>query len=1210
VTYTLRNDVWLGDHEGHRLYDTTFFNGITLSTSKYIVTNCDQVDGTHQPQTDVLEKYSLVQSGQQVLYRIAITSVGEDYTLMLPGSAIKDILPGSVENGWSKEDISITYIAEKGSTVIISDETSDAWTVVNGTVDSGTGKSTQSIQWNDGFFMQVKGTVYIYVTLTFPEGDDWEAYTHAYGSESLYNTWKIYNVTDQVEHLTSCQAKGVLQKGVYYTGTSTSTAAKTSNTSKNYSLQSSANSRLYYTNDTNSNSAVTYYAVLYNSGDSRLYVSQLQDVLPKGFTFGSLYYSASYLCYYNMYSGSNYMNSYTYYYNWLDGINDGQKVSITNLKASIKASTSTNIDGRQVVTFTVTGASSDTPTLSYDERTGKCYLMPGQALVLMYNCYTNGYDDTEDDAVNFIFMPYDDYNGGGITLEEDVSFTPNKNTSITANDGSALLLSSSQAASLGASTDGQTDNTRWLASQVTISRGRIQPGIQKTCSVSNAGSNDTIEWKVQSTNSGTDALRDYVITDVMMAPYTFDGTVYYQINTSSTKLFDISQLKAEGQGETEFNNTSFGKITARLDRNADGNQVLTIHFQDSAKAGIPAGGSTVLTVYTKNTTSTHENKTYINQAYLTPMKQTFSKSDVHQGNYITYTCAGEETARRSVVSEAQAIVSFGYATSAHKTVTELEQGQDGTLTVTDNSARSDKATNSIILSNGEDSIFRYDLSVNNSGSATATPTNMDLFVLVDNLPEAGDHATFYQDYARSSEFRVDFLAENLNLTVTLTKANGTARQMDADEYDLMFSMQTEFDYDDSDAYSKKLWTGEALTEADGWYTLEQCEQSGTLADMRSVRVVIKDPGHAKNIMPGGVTISIDFNARVHQGSNPDYSATAWNSFGYLYEVDGAQLQSAPEKVGVKIVGAPYLEKQLQDYRGAAVTAEQDETFQFLIYKGKNQNLDSTDSIEHLMEQLAANNIAFTVATRTVPAGASTSSSLPLDDLKNYVYDEQTDSWVSGSENWIWENDATYTMMELSTASDSAYSFYTLDGGRINGMTFQYDETASPEYVAVNQLKTWLLEVKKQDEVSGEALSGAVFGLYTLKPELAMQAADLPEEVKEHTEMTINRDGQTWYLMDVKTSDDNGNLSWTALTEDSYYLYELQAPEGYAICEKEGIKISKALNGKAPLTVKNMQVFEIPKTGGTGAARYIIWGSGLMLLAVLLWIARAKSKTDR
>jgi hypothetical protein len=1213
VTYSLRNDVWLGDHAGYRLYDTTFLQGIALRTAKNIVTNCDQVDGAHQPQTDELETYSMVQSGQQVVYRIDITSVGDHYTLTVPGSAIKDTLPGSVNNGWSKDNISITYIAETGSSVSISDETGDAWTIVNGTVGS-TEKTTQYIRWNDDFSMQVNGTVYIYVTLTFPEGDDWEAYTHAYGSESLYNTWQIYNITDQVEHIVCCQAKGMLQKGVYCTGTSTTTAEKTSTNSKPYSQQSSADSRLYYANDTNSYGIVTYYAVLYNTGDSRLYVSQLQDVLPKGFTFYSLYYNDVYLSYYinRITSGTNYY--YSNYYTWLDGINDGQKVSITNVKANLEASTSTNSDGRQVVTFTVTGASSNTPTLSYDQRTGKYYLMPGQALVIMYNCYTNGYDETEDDAVNSIFMPYDDYNGGGIVLEEDVSFTPNKKTSITANDGNALLLGTSQAASMGVITSGQTNNVKWLGSQVTISRGKIKPGIQKTCSVSNAGSKETIEWKVQSTNSGSDAMRDYVITDVMMAPYTFDGTVYYQINSSSAtasrdKLFDISQLKAEGEGETEFT-SSFGTITARLDRSEEGNQVLTIHFQDGVKAGIISGGSSELTVYTKNTTSTHENKTYINQAYLTPMKQNFSKGDVHQGNYTTYTCAGEETARRSVESEAQVIVSFGYATSAHKTVTELEQGQDGTLTATDNSARSDKTTNSILLSAGEDSIFRYDLNVNNSGSATATPTNMDLFVLVDNLPEVGDHATFYQDYARSSEFRVDFFAEDLDLTVTLTRADGTVRQMGADEYDLMFSTQTEFDYDVSDASIKKLWTGEALTEADGWYTLEQCQQAGTLADMRSVRVVIKDPGHAKDIMPGGVTITISFNARVHQGSNPDYSATAWNSFGYLYEVDGAQLQSAPEKVGVRIIGAPYLEKQLQDYRGTAVAAEQDETFQFLIYKGKNQNLNSTDSIRQQMEQLAADNIPFTIAARTVPAGASTSTSQPMDDLKTYVYDKQTDTWIPGSENWIWEDDATYTLMEVSCSSDSAYSFYSLDGGRINGVTFQYDEGSSPEYVAVNKLKTWMLEINKQDEVSGKALSGAIFGLYTLKPELAMEASELPEELEEQPRMTINRDGQTWYLMDVKISDNNGNLSWTALTEDSYYLYELQAPTSYMIRETEGIRVSKQLNGKEALIVGNIPTYVLPETGGTGGARYIVWGTGLLLVALLLWIARAKRRTDR
>jgi LPXTG-motif cell wall-anchored protein len=156
----------------------------------------------------------------------------------------------------------------------------------------------------------------------------------------------------------------------------------------------------------------------------------------------------------------------------------------------------------------------------------------------------------------------------------------------------------------------------------------------------------------------------------------------------------------------------------------------------------------------------------------------------------------------------------------------------------------------------------------------------------------------------------------------------------------------------------------------------------------------------------------------------------------------------------------------------------------------------------------------------------------------------------------------------------------------------------------------MLEINKQDEVSGKALSGAIFGLYTLKPELAMEASELPEELEEQPRMTINRDGQTWYLMDVKISDNNGNLSWTALTEDSYYLYELQAPTSYMIRETEGIRVSKQLNGKEALIVGNIPTYVLPETGGTGGARYIVWGTGLLLVALLLWIARAKRRTDR
>jgi hypothetical protein len=88
------------------------------------------------------------------------------------------------------------------------------------------------------------------------------------------------------------------------------------------------------------------------------------------------------------------------------------------------------------------------------------------------------------------------------------------------------------------------------------------------------------------------------------------------------------------------------------------------------------------------------------------------------------------------------------------------------LSTTSNTAKSNTSTDYIVIG-GADSIFRYTLHIENTGGA-ALSSNINQFVAIDNLPEVGDHATFYTKYPRYSEFRVDFApADKLNFTVKI-----------------------------------------------------------------------------------------------------------------------------------------------------------------------------------------------------------------------------------------------------------------------------------------------------------------------------------------------------------------------------------------------------------------------------------------------------------
>jgi hypothetical protein len=521
---------------------------------------------------------------------------------------------------------------------------------------------------------------------------------------------------------------------------------------------------------------------------------------------------------------------------------------------------------------------------------------------------------------------------------------------------------------------------------------------------------------------------------------------------------------------------------------------------------------------------------------------------------------------------------------------------------------------------------------------------MSLYVLVNNLPEVGDHNTFYTQYSRDSEFQVDFYADDLDLEVTLTLKDGTVKTLTTDQYEVLFSTQTDLNYNDGD--NADIWNGEELTSADGWYTLEECQAAGTLSSMRTLRVVIKDPDCAEQLMPDKVTIDVAYNAVVHQADDADatedddeenlatYSEIAWNSFGYLYEVDGDKLQSAPEKVGVQIPGVPFLQKQLTDNDGRTpFTAKRDETFTFLLYKSTNQSLDSTASLSDLMLELHNKDIPFTVVTRSVEAGDDASESLPLDDMKLYTYDSDTRTCIEGEEDWNWEEGASYTLMELepeknsesSSSSGSStlsgasnevevdrlvsshgegyseFSFYSLGGVKTDGLTFQYTMASSPEYVAINHRDTWTLEVDKKERETSASLSGAYFGLYSLSSDNALMSQVVQSYgLTETPELTKEIDGQTWYLTKIDKSNSNGTITWSGLTEDSYYLVELQAPANYGFIGSGETLVTRVDNqAVTSVTVLNDKLYALPNSGGVGRTLFYLLDAVVVLIAVAL-----------
>ena len=1186
-SYSLSDGTWLNDHQTHRLFDRAFVGGKNLEINKYIVTNIPETEvndlSAHDPSADELTKRSIVKSGQTVTYRLSMDFMGEKPHSVL-GSYMLDALPASLNEYWNKDNVTVTYIPEEGAYLQLENE--DSWRIETDAEDP----NQQYIRWNEDFSVTAKGIIYIYVTLTYPTGAQWSDYCHAYGSVDLTNTFRVNQLKDEAFNLLTVPAEVLLQKGVYSTGIQVNNSTFRENTH--------TDSLLYYTNDSYCNSIVTYYVTIYNSGESRVYLSGIQDALPQGFTFVNV----------NAANGSGNI-SYS----------DAGQSQVTFMSANVTADTRSIADGRQVIVFNLSNTKNG-HNLGYDEQLDKYYLNSGEAIVFTYRCRTNSVDGSQDIATNVVSMPFYDYNGTGVNLDAATVVDRAETGNMTSNNGNRFVTTTGQADLWGMSTFGYDNSTHWLASEVTLYRdsNSILPGITKTAARSFAHVTDSINWSIRVDNSGKDNMRDYTLTDVMMAPYQFTGTVSYglsygnhtNIYLESPNLFTFGQ-RTPGDNKVTITSdigntvelivnggyqyirayiycydngrkvgTGIVTVAVRLSRDTNGSEVLSVFFPEDTTY-IPPNGYAMLTLKTQNFGTAYKNTSFFNTAYITPSEdQPFDTGAVSQGNYTIYNEAD------SVVSEANVAVSFGYATTSFTGVSELSNPS--------NSASSIGSTDHIVLSDAA-SPFRYALTVNNTGG-TATSQAMDSLVLIDNLPQIGDHVTFYQEISRFSEFQVNF-EEDPAFAVSVDGA-----VLDPGSYTLQFSKATEFGDGD--------WRG---TGTDGWYTLEQIDADAALSlkDMRSFRVVIRDD--TGTVIPTEAQITVSFNAEVDlsKGDIPP-AATAWNSFGYHYSIvdDETELEASPQKVGVRTAGVPCLVKELQDTDGNTSKTKTDTSFRFVIYEGTAIALPNAYTQEDVFSALAGS--TFTVVELTVKAGQSTSQAIALDGLHCYRY--ENGSLVETDTPWVWKKLTRYTLLELPLSSDSIYQFGSFNKTQPNNYTFAYDASVTQLFTCTNICTFWNIQVEKQCADTQTILSGAVFGLYSPSAEDLISDEKLSEQtaqLQNIPQKVLEVDNITWYLMDIQVTDENGQILWNDLVEDQYYLLELQAPDGYVLNEQPGQVITADATGTASVSVTNAPEYNLPLTGGSGVTGFYASGAALTGFSLLMgYRKKRKSKEKR
>ncbi len=1147
TNYDIGSIVYMNDNTGDRIYDSIWSSSSLLNFDKEIVTQNE--DGTYTADAD---DYTVIGAGEDVTYRLTLKNPNS-YTLTLDGNDFYDYLPTTYGIfNWEK-DVNVSLSYEEGENAQLTNF--NEWYV------DATDGNLAYIRWQSDTEIRIapENEFEIYVTLTYPtdteDNETYSQYCEAVGGNKIENSLYVYGYPVTVYHSLKEKGSALLQKGVYATYRYTTGSVYTQTAS-----------RTYYNNTDSTGRAVSYYVVLYNDGNSRLYLQNIYDELPQGFTYSRLMNSTSV-------STSAISTLITPTSNPFANITLGDDESVSYKAATVTASASNGI-----ITFNISNGGTSGSAIKYDETENKYYLEKGEAIVFGYVCNIGSTTETVDNAVNAIGMQYYDYLDAGVKVASKSDVTvEGKITSMYSeqNDGSISIKYTEDIGDEYSFAGNGYDGEQWLLSDVTINRGEIIPGV--TCytdSYVDSGSSDaktyttsvspfaTINWRARLHNSGTNSITDYTFVDVLPSPYGLTGTVSMNIYDSTStsavasyNIFTVSErndddgsitIKSSYSGAsyklpldgTAVTITVASEVTVNVSLTRENNQeTLKIVFADKIFSIPENGGYVDIALSSKNVTTDYNNSVYTNYAYLIPNVQEYTSAA--QGSLVY---EGEEVA--GVLNTSPATVSIGYSTSSIKTVEEINNS--------DNSTNSSEDKKYIILGN-KNSEFRYTLTVTND-----TTYGMTKLILIDSLPQVGDHSPFDKNAARLSEFTVS-LAENPEFTVTVITSAGNSYQLSQEYYTIGYTATEEFTSDD--------WSG--ISEWSEW--TEGAE------DVRSLRLYIRDADGTQ--IPAGAKVEFSFNAKVDD-EKAVAGMTAWNSFGYHYGLTGIsyELEAMPLQVGVKIPDLPVLQKKLVDLTGNEYKAEEAGTFSFMLYTGDEIQGDYSD-IKKFTEALEAENRSYRKIELTVEEGKSASEKLKLE-----------------LNDWTWTEGESYTIAEIQ---DKEY--YKLSGWNNRSMqsvTFAYDPDVSTALTCTNVWQKWWFEVLKVDGVDNNTLlSGAVFAIYS------SESSDLISE-EEYSALTCRpektiegSDGTVWYLCEVKTTGTNGIISFENLTEESYYLVEVKSPDGYKLDWQSRIVDSTSMTKQ--IKVENFSMTQLPFTGGSGMN--LLLATGFLLVGISLFI---------
>ncbi|MGN1457349.1 MAG: SpaA isopeptide-forming pilin-related protein, partial [Acutalibacteraceae bacterium] len=98
--------------------------------------------------------------------------------------------------------------------------------------------------------------------------------------------------------------------------------------------------------------------------------------------------------------------------------------------------------------------------------------------------------------------------------------------------------------------------------------------------------------------------------------------------------------------------------------------------------------------------------------------------------------------------------------------------------------------------------------------------------------------------------------------------------------------------------------------------------------------------------------------------------------------------------------------------------------------------------------------------------------------------------------------------------------------------------------------------------------------------------------------TVEVNNEIWYLVEIKTTDENGEIQFSDISGEKCCIIETKAPDNYYIDTTAHICYNT--DTSQMMNITNKQVINLPDVGNTGRIIFLIVGVCLITLSAVLF----------